>query len=211
MNPPFVWCMLITNVSDILASGSSSWSDYPMLNTCHCSIQYISQYPTESETNKGRVVIFWPDESISFPRKTIHHAVNYKFCILLNIKLGPTNGPTFYGNIRQPFSRKESRLETVEHNCVSVHCMLHPPLAWADMVSKSKRTTPTEKVDMRGVSWKCTQVHSVSLILQTEVTIIQPFPGTIRTSLISKWFFLGWPNIFNMRKHCSCCVIVQTW
>jgi hypothetical protein len=85
--------------------------------------------------------------------------------------------------------------------------MLHPPLAWADMVSKSNRATPTEKVDMWGVSWKCTQVHSVSLILQTEVTIIQPFLGTIRTSLISKWVSSGWPNIFSTKKLRSHCVI----
>jgi hypothetical protein len=56
-----------------------------------------------------------------------------------------------------------------------MYCLLNPPLAWADTVSKSDTTTATEKVDIWGVSWKCTQLQSVSFNLQTEVTITQPF------------------------------------
>jgi hypothetical protein len=58
---------------------------------------------------------------------------------------------------------------------VTVQIMAHPPLVVADVLSKSNTATATEEVDIGGVIWKWTQVHPVSLILQTQATVEIPW------------------------------------
>jgi len=53
----------------------------------------------------------------------------------------------------------------------TVQIMPYPPLAVAEVLSKSNTATATEEADIGGVVWKWTQVHPVSSILQTQATV----------------------------------------
>jgi len=77
---------------------------------------------------------------------------------------------------------------------VTVQIMAHPPKVVADRLSKSNTATATEKVDIGGVVWKWTQVHPVSLILQTQATveISWALPEMIRQSRLCTIWQTTW-------------------